>query len=50
MRQVHSNHEKSEFGEVLTNLTWTATEVANDLSGRDPPGEGMEDLAIERET
>ncbi len=50
MREVHSNHEKSEFGEVLTNLTRTATEVENELSGGDPPGEGIEDPTIERET
>ena len=48
-RRVQADHHKSEFDEVLTNLTRTAAEVEHQRSGLDPPGEAMEDLAIQRE-
>ncbi len=46
LSQVHSNHEEPAFGKVLTNLTRTATEVENGLSGSDPLDDSVKDLAI----
>jgi hypothetical protein len=46
LRQVHSNHEQSASGKVLTNLARTATEIENGLSGREGPDDRVEDLAI----
>jgi hypothetical protein len=47
LRQVHSNDtESSPFGEVLTDLAGTATEVENGRSDTNPFSEGIKNLPI----
>ncbi len=41
LRQVHSNHEQSAFGKVLTNLARAATQVKNGLPGSDLLDDGV---------